>query len=99
MAEVKEKVVTDPGNSMKVRFTDNSAKVQEGDFYPKDQTPKPLILDPAGAPYSEWKELDGYEIGQNSNTDLNAMRDHRAWAAQEAINAYLDAKEADNADS
>ena len=38
-----------------IRKTDNSAK--EGDFYPKDQVAKPLFLDPAGAPYSEWKEL------------------------------------------
>lgn len=42
-------IVTDPKNSMKVRFTDNSAK--ESDSYPEDQKPRPLHIDPAGAPY------------------------------------------------
>lgn len=98
MADLKEKVVEDPENGKKVRFTDNSAKAEAGDFYPEDQTPKPLILDPAGAPYSEWRELDGYEIGQNLNTDLNAIRDHRTWAMQEVLGAYLDAKETADAD-
>ena len=38
-----------------IRKTDNSAK--EGDFYPKAQIPKPLFLDPSGAPYAEAEEL------------------------------------------
>ena len=98
MSDLKEKIVEDPENGKKVRFTDNSAKKEAGDFYPEDQTPKPLILDPAGAPYSEVRELNGYVLGQNAATDLNAMRDHRAWATQQAISAYLDAKETADAD-
>lgn len=49
-------IVTDPGNSMKVRYTDNSAK--ENDFYPKYQPQHPLYLDPAGQPYSQAREIE-----------------------------------------
>ena len=41
--------VEDPVSGNTVRFTDNGAK--EGDLYPEWQDPRPLLLDPAGAPY------------------------------------------------
>lgn len=91
-------MVTDPGNSMKVRYTDNSAK--EGDFYPKDQIAKPLYLDPAGQPYAEREELESYEIGQDEETDAQAVRNNELWAAQERLNRALEAsKELKDANS
>lgn len=45
----KAKTLVDPESEKVVRFTDNSAK--DGDFYPQDQTPKPLFLGPSGEPY------------------------------------------------
>ena len=93
MADTEGKpTVTDPGNSMKVRFTDNSAK--EGDFYPKEQIAKPLYLDPAGQPYAERKELEAYELGQDEKTDEAAKYDNEVWAIQERLKKALEASEA-----
>ena len=44
-----------------IRKTDNRAK--NDDFYPSDQTPKPLFLDPYGAPYRELEELGRDSLG------------------------------------
>lgn len=96
MAENTKPVVTDPGNSMKVRFTDNSAK--EGDFYPEDQVKKPLFLGPSGTPYSEWKELDEYEIGQNERTDAEAVKDNVSFEMGMKLAEHLD-KDGENANS
>ena len=68
--ENEKPTAVDPGNSKRVRFTDNSAK--EGDFYPEDQSPEPIALDPAGSPYSQVVELGGYMLGQNAVTDGEA---------------------------
>ena len=51
--ELGQKIDWVSGNP--IRKTDNRAK--DGDFYPKDQVPKPLFLDPSGTPYSEQEEL------------------------------------------
>lgn len=61
--EEKISLTVDPLNGKEVRFTDNSAKEIEGDFYPFDQTPKKLYLDPGGRPYNLEGEIDGYMIG------------------------------------
>lgn len=89
MADTEGKpVAVDPENDKKVRFTDNSAK--EGDFYPKDQIQKPLFLDPSGAPYSEWKELNGYEIGQDERTDAEAKNDHVSFEMGMKLSDYME---------
>lgn len=65
----------DPHTNLEVRFTDNGLK--DGDFYPDDQTPKPLILNPAGAPYSELAELDIPDDGEED------------WSVEDALDAHM----------
>jgi len=48
-------MIKDPGSGNVVRFTDNGAK--EDDFYPANQAPEPLLLDPVGTPYAEYAEI------------------------------------------
>ena len=54
--ELGQKIDWVSGNP--IRKTDNTAK--EGDFYPDDQEPTPLLLDPEGRPYDELDELGGH---------------------------------------
>ena len=84
MASTYDKpIVVDPENEKTVRFTDNSAK--ESDFYPEDQTPKPLFLDPAGAPYALLDEVGGFQLGQDEASDEQALKDNAAWALAEEL--------------
>ncbi len=58
-------------SSKTVRFTDNSAKTdgKEPDFYPEDQSDKPLDLDPAGVPYTQLEALGYSEYGDSAESD------------------------------
>lgn len=65
--EVKIDTIVDPMSDNVVRFTENGLK--DEDFYPDDQTPKPLFLNPAGVPYSMLNELDIPDDGEEEPVD------------------------------
>lgn len=71
MANFGNAIAVDPHSKLKVRFTDNSAKTdgKEPDFYPEDQSDKPLDLDPAGVPYTQLEVLGYSEYGDGAETD------------------------------
>lgn len=83
-----KKSLKDPTSNKTVRFTDNSAKEHESepDFYPKDQSTKPLMLDPVGAPYSQMGELTGLDFGDSEESD-------EEWAMMVALSDELDSME------
>lgn len=73
----EKKTVTDPMNSMQVRFTDNSAKENEGDFYPAVQVNSVLETDASGFPYALYPDIriESPEPGQDEWTDAQAMKE------------------------
>ena len=67
MPKTRSRIAVDPHTSLEVRFTENGLK--DGDFYPDDQTPKPLFLNPAGVPYSMLEELGVPDDGEEDAVD------------------------------
>lgn len=67
MPKIRNQVAVDPHTNLEVRFTENGLK--DEDFYPEDQTPKPLILNAAGVPYSQLNELDISDDGEEDEVD------------------------------
>lgn len=67
MPRIRNQVAVDPHTSLEVRFTENGLK--DEDFYPDDQTAKPLFLNPAGVPYSMLNELDIPDDGEEDAVD------------------------------
>lgn len=67
MPRIRNRIAVDPHTNLEVRFTENDLK--DEDFYPEDQTPKPLILNPAGVPYSQLSELDIPDDGEEEPVD------------------------------
>ena len=55
--------IIDPMSGNTVRPTDNSAKTEHGDYYPKWQESGDIYLDPRGFPYNQKSPVPRYDIG------------------------------------